>query len=81
MINRSGGEKGVRGLSAMCDSILSTEYSYHSNILVWCIYFCTFLNTIKLLSSLKLSEPNNKFSIEIAVYGVMFINNCILAFA
>jgi hypothetical protein len=37
----------------------------------WCIYFWTFLSTIKLFSSVKLSEPNNKFSIEITVYGVI----------
>ena len=29
--------------------------SYHSNLLEWCIYFWTFLNTIKLFSSVKLS--------------------------
>jgi len=45
------------------------------------VYFWTFLKTIKLFSSVKLSEPNNKFSIEITVYGVILINNCILAFA
>jgi hypothetical protein len=33
-----------------------------------------------LFSSVKLSEPNNKVSIEITVYGVILINNCILAF-
>ena len=32
-----------------------------------------------MFSSVKLSEPNNKVSIEITVYGVIFINNCILA--
>ena len=38
---------------------------WHPNLLAWCIHFCTFLNTIKLFSSVRLSEPNNKFSIEI----------------
>ena len=33
-----------------------------------------------MFSSVKLSEPNNKFSIEITVYGVILIINCILAF-
>jgi hypothetical protein len=37
--------------------------------------FWTFLNTIKLFSSVKLSEPTNKFSIEIRVHGVIFINS------
>ena len=46
----------------------------------WCIYFWTFLNTIKLFSSVILTEPNIKFSIEITVYGVILVNNCILAF-
>jgi hypothetical protein len=32
-----------------------------------------FLITIKLFSSVKLSEPNNKFSIEITVFGVILI--------
>jgi hypothetical protein len=58
-----------------------TIISYHSNLFVWSIYFSTFLSTIRLFSSVKLSEPNNKFAIEITVYGVIFINNCILAFA
>jgi hypothetical protein len=31
-------------------------------------------------SPVKLSEPNNKFSIEITVYSVILIINCILAF-
>ena len=31
-----------------------------------------------MFSSVELSEPNNKFSTEIAVYGIIFINNCIL---
>jgi hypothetical protein len=54
--------------------------SYHSNLLEWCIYFWTFLNTIKLFSSVKLSDPNNKFSIEITVYGVILIINCRVIF-
>jgi hypothetical protein len=33
-----------------------------------------------LFSFVKLSKPNNKVSIEITVYGVIFINDCILAF-
>jgi hypothetical protein len=54
--------------------------SIHTRLRHHCMYFCTFLSTIKLSSSVKLSEPNNKVSIEITVYGVIFINNCILAF-
>jgi hypothetical protein len=61
----------------MIASRVHSIISYHSNLLEWCIYFWTFLNTIKLLLSVKLSEPNNKFSIEITVYGVILINNCI----
>ena len=60
----------------MITSWVQDIISYHSNLLEWCIYIWTFLNTIKLFSS----EPNNKFSIEITVYGVILIINCILAF-
>ena len=83
MINKSGGEKGGKGTKCKCiiASRVQSIISYQPNLLLrcTCIYFCTFLNTIKLFSSVKLSEPNNKVSIEITVYGVIFINNCILA--
>jgi len=74
------GGKGRRGLSA--NIWYHSEYRVLLQIarIYWCIYFCTFLNTTKLFSSVKFSQPNNKFSIGITVYGVIFINNCILAF-
>ena len=65
----------------MYDSILSTEYNFKSSKYISKMYICcTIVNTIKLVSSVKLSEPNNKVSIEITVLGVIFIDNCILAF-
>lgn len=64
-------EKGVR--DAVRDGIVSI-LTYHANLLIG------FLKSIKLLSPVKLSHPNNKFSIEITIYDVMFINNDILAF-
>jgi hypothetical protein len=54
----------------MYDSILGTEYNFISSKYIG-MYFCSFLNTIKLFPSVKLSEPNNKFSIEIGVYDVI----------
>jgi hypothetical protein len=41
------------------------ERGLNANLLVWYIYICTFVSTIKLVSSVILSEPNNKVSIEI----------------
>ena len=77
-----GEKRGDMGIECkyMIASWEQNIISYHSNLLECCIYFWTFLNTIKLFSSVKLSEPNNKFSIEITVYGVILIINCILAF-
>ena len=61
-------EKGGKGIECKCiSSWVQSMISYHLNLLVWCIYFCTFLNTIELFSSVKLSEPFNKVSIEITV--------------
>jgi hypothetical protein len=52
----------------MYDSILSTEYNFISSKSISKMYICcTFVNTIKLISSVKLSEPNNKVSNEITV--------------
>ena len=64
-----------RGIECKCmiSFWIQSIISYHPNLLVWCIYFCTIPNTIKLFSSVKLSEPNNKFAI--GVYGVMFISS------
>ena len=58
----------------MYDSILNTEYNFISlkSIKVYGLSNC--------FSFVKLLEPNNKFSIEITVYGVILIINCILAF-
>jgi hypothetical protein len=74
----SDGEKGGKGIECkwMIESRVQSIISYHSNLLVWCIYFWTFLNTIKLFSSVKFPEPNNKFSIETTVYGLRFIHKC-----
>ena len=61
LINRSGGgKKGGKGIECKCmiASWVQSIISYHPNLLVWCIYFCTFLNTIKLFSSVKLSDPD-----------------------
>jgi hypothetical protein len=73
LINRSSGEKKGIECKCMISYWIQSIISYHPNLLAWCIYFCTFPNTIKLFSSVKLSEPNNKF--EIGVYGVMFISS------
>ena len=52
----------------MYDSILSTEYNFISCKSISKMYICcTIVNTIKLVSSVKLSEPNDKVSIEITV--------------
>jgi len=52
----------------MYDSILSAEYNFISSKYISKMYICcTIVNTIKLVSSVKLSEPNNKVSIEITV--------------
>jgi hypothetical protein len=66
LINRSGGEKGGNGIECKCiiASWVQSIISYQPNLLLRCIYCCTFLNTIKLFSSVKLSEPNNNVSIE-----------------
>jgi hypothetical protein len=68
-------KKGETGIECKCmiASWVQSIISYHPNLLVKCIYF-VHLKTIKLCSSVKLSEPNNKVSIEITVYGVIFIN-------
>jgi hypothetical protein len=61
----------------MDDRIPSTEYNFISfKSIIMDIYFWTFLNTIKLFSSVKFPEPNNKFSIETTVYDVRFIHKC-----
>ena len=78
-MGKKGGDKEIE-CKLMITSWVQGIISYHSNLLEWCIYFWTFLNTIKLFSSVKLSEPNNKFSIEITVYGVILIINWIFAF-
>jgi hypothetical protein len=71
LINRNGGnrKRGKGDCMQMYDSILSTEYNFISSksISMTYIYFCTIVNTIKLVSSVKFSEPNYKVSIEITV--------------
>ena len=60
------GQKGGNEIECKCmiASWVQSIILYHPNLLVWYIYICTFVNTIKLVSSVKLSEPNNKVSIE-----------------
>jgi hypothetical protein len=64
-------------VKCMISSWIQSIISHHPNLLVWCIYFCTFPNNIKLFSPVKLSEPNNKLSIKIGVYGVMFASSVV----
>jgi hypothetical protein len=66
LINRKKGGKGVE-CKCMIAFCVQSIILYHPNLLVWYIYFCTFVNTIKLVSSVKLSKSNNKVSIEITV--------------
>ena len=52
----------------MYDSILSIEYNFISSKSISKMYICcTNVYTVKLVSSVKLSEPNDKVSIEITV--------------
>ena len=52
----------------MYASILSTEYNFISSKSISMMYICcTIVNTIKLVSSVKLSEPNDNVSIEMNI--------------